>query len=422
VPRIEGRLGALQGEQFRLLWLGRLSSSLGDSLVAVALAFAVLSVSGSATELGLVLACFTVSRVALTLVGGVYADRLPRREVMLACDVVRAVVEAFTAVMLLTGNMTMPLFFVTASVFGGASAFFGPASTGLVPQTVSAELRQNANALLGITLSITNVFGPAVSGLLVAGIGPGWVFAIDSTSFVVSALFLSRLRVPAQERPPAQEFVTELAKGFQEVRTRAWVWVSLLAFSVTNLCFAAFLVLGPVVARDELGGARAWGLISTGGAVGAVLGGAVALRVRAARPLAAGFAAWILCSLPLFALAPPLPALAVAVGYAVGLAGTSFGNALWETTLQTRIPPAVLSRVSSYDWLVSLVFMPVGFVTFGPLADAIGIGTTLVLAGSVLAAANLTVAASPAIRGIRGQVVGAPSVASATGGPTAADA
>jgi MFS family permease len=404
VPRFQGQLGALQERQFRLLWLGRVSSSFGNALMGVALAFAVLSVSASPTDLGLVLACFTVSRVALTLVGGVYSDRLPRREVMLASDGVRAVVQAFTAVMLLTDHMTLPLFFVTASIFGAASAFFGPASTGLVPQTVSQERLQSANALLGLSMSTANVFGPLLSGLLVAAAGPGWVYAIDSLTFVASAAFLLCLRLPSHERPAQQHFAADLAKGFYEVRTRPWVWLSMLAFSLTNLCFAAFLVLGPVIARDDLGGAREWGVITTGGAIGAVLGGALALRVRPPRPLAAGFAAWTLCSLALFALAPPIPALAVAGAFGVGMAGISFGTALWETTLQAQIPQDVLSRVSSYDWLVSLVFMPIGFVAFGPLADAIGIGTTLVLAGAVLAASNLLVALTPAIRAVRAPV------------------
>jgi MFS family permease len=398
--QLGGKLGALQESQFRLLWLGRVSSSVGDSLIGVALAFAVLEVSGSATALGLVLAVWTLSRVALTLVGGVFADRLPRREVMLVCDGVRAIVEAFTAAMLLTGQMTLPMFFVTASILGAASAFFGPASTGLVPQTVSKERLQEANALLGLSQSMNNVFGPVLSGILVAGFGTGWVFAIDAVTFVASAIFLLQLRLPAHQRPPAQHFLTDLAKGLHEVRIRAWVWTSMIAFSITNLCFAAFLVLGPVVARDHLGGASRWGVIATGGAVGAVLGGAWALRLRPRRPLAAGFAAWALCALPLFALAPPFPALVVAVVYGVGLAGIAFGNALWQTTLQDRIPHDVLSRVSSYDWLVSYVFMPVGFVAFGPMANAIGIGLTLLIAGTALAVANLAVALLPPVRAI----------------------
>jgi MFS family permease len=402
--QLGGKLGALREGQFRLLWLGRVSSSVGDSLIGVALAFAVLEVSGSATALGLVLALFTLSRVALTLVGGVFADRLPRREVMLVCDGTRAIVEAFTAGMLLTGQMTLGMFCITISIFGAASAFFGPASTGLVPQTISRGRLQEANALLGMSQSMTNVFGPVLAGLLVAGVGTGWVFAVDSLSFVASAIFLLRLKLPAHQRPPAQHFLTDLAKGLHEVRIRSWVWTSMIAFSITNLCFAAFLVLGPVVARDELGGARHWGVIAAVGASGAVLGGAWALRVRPRRPLSAGFTAWMLLALPLLALAPPLPTLLIALSYGIGLAGISFGNALWQTTLQARIPRHMLSRVSSYDWLTSYVFMPIGFVAFGPIAKQIGIGTTVVAAGTALAAANLAVALLPPVRAITGEV------------------
>jgi MFS family permease len=395
-----GKLGPLREQQFRLLWLGRVSSFVGDSIVPVALAFAVLSVSHSATSLGLVLASFTAARVALIPIGGVYADRLPRRAVMLVCDGARAIVEAFTATMLLTGQMTLPMFFVTAAVFGAASAFFQPASTGLVPQTVAREDLQQANALLGMSQATANVLGPAISGTLVALIGAGWVFAFDAVSFVLSAYFLLQLRLPAHQRPPKSHLLTDLAKGLYEVRARTWVWTAMISFSITNLCFATFLVLGPIVARDHLGGAGAWGWISTGGAAGAVVGGALALRLKPGRPLFAGFAAWTLVALPLLALAPPLPAIAVSVGYALGMAGISFGSALWEATLQSRIPNAVLSRVSSYEWLVSFAFMPIGFVLVGPLAGAIGISTTFILAASVMVATNLLVSLSPPIHDI----------------------
>ena len=201
MPKPREKLGALSDRQFRLLFLGRASSAVGDSLVPVALAFAVLSVSGTAAALGSVLAVFTVARVSLSLVGGVYADRMPRRTVMITCDVVRAGVEAFTAAMLLTGHMTLPLFFVTAGIFGAASAFFGPAATGVVPQTVPPAQLQSANALLGMSRSAANVFGPGLSGLLVVGVGTGWVFAVDSATFVASALFLARVRPAAIVRP-----------------------------------------------------------------------------------------------------------------------------------------------------------------------------------------------------------------------------
>ena len=198
------------------------------------------------------------------------------------------------------------------------------------------------------------------------------------------------------------------------------MWLPLVAFSLTNLCFSAFLMLGPIVARDDLGGARQWGVIGTGGALGAVAGGAVALRMRPARPLVAAFGAWTLCALPLLALAPPLPTAIVAAAYGAGLAGISFGTALWQTTLQAGIPEDVLARVSSYDWLVSFVFMPVGFVTLGPLADAVGVGPVFVVAGSVLALTNALVAAAPAVRAVGADGPPTASVRDETASPAAA--
>src|SRR5688500_16795059 len=214
------RLGALSERPFRLLWLGQTTSAVGDALIPLALAFAVIDLGGGASGLGLVLASLTLSRVAFILVGGVWADRLPRRLVMIACDVVRAAVDAFTAVALLTGAMELWMFIVTAGIFGAASAFFGPASTGLVPQTISAGRLQEANALLMLTRSSTQIFGPAAAGVLVAVSAPGWVFALDALSFVGSAGFLLLLRLPALAPPPRRRFLAELAEGWREAWSR----------------------------------------------------------------------------------------------------------------------------------------------------------------------------------------------------------
>ncbi len=160
---LRGRLGALDERPFRLLWLGQSASAIGDALVPVALAFTVLGdLDGSAGDLGLVLASFTLSRVLFILVGGVWADRLPRRMVMLVCDVVRAVAQAFVAAALLTGVLEIWMLAAASAVVGGTAAFFGPASTGLIPETVSRARLQQANALMSLSQSATSVFGPAL--------------------------------------------------------------------------------------------------------------------------------------------------------------------------------------------------------------------------------------------------------------------
>ncbi|HEX7527096.1 MAG TPA: MFS transporter [Gaiellaceae bacterium] len=395
-----GALSPLRERPFRLLWLGRVSSAVGDALVPVALAFAVLSVHNSYTALGGVLAAFTIARVAFTLVGGVVADRLPRRAVMLTCDLVRGAIEAFTAVMLLTHEMTLPLFFVTAAGFGAASAFFLPASDGLVPQAVSRANLQSANALLSTSRNALNVFGPVVSGTLIAAVGTGWVFAIDSASFAVSAFFLLQLRVDSYARAERQHFYRELREGWSEVISRSWVRAPIIGFAISNICFASFLVLGPVIFRNHLGGARDWGIVSACGAAGGILGSLASVRFRPHRPLTACFISSTLIALPIAALAGPLPMPAIAASWLVGFGAIVFANTYWETTLQRNIPEHVFSRVRSYDILVSFVFMPIGMIAFGPIAQAVGFTPTLLGAAAVAVVTNIAVAVVPGVHAV----------------------
>lgn len=400
--RPAGRLGALEERQFRLLWLARTTSSVGDSLVPVALAFALLQeLDASAGELGLVLAAFSLSRVAFTLAGGVWADRLERRRLMMACDLVRAGVELFTFVALLSGRMELWMFAVTAALFGAASAFFGPASTGLVAETASRPRLQQANALLSVSDSATQIAGPAVSGLLVALVGPAWVFGLDGATFLASTAFLAGLQVAPRARAVRQRFLADLAAGWREVTARSWLWSSLVAFSLSNLAVATFFVLGPVVFEAELGGASDWGLAMAISGVGGLLGSVVALRLRPRRPLVWAFVVWTATALPPMALVRPLPAAAVGVAAATSFAGVTLGNAIWEATLQEHVPRDVLSRVSSYDWLVSLVFMPVGFALAGPAAEVLGTETTLWAAAALAGGAHLAVLALPSVRALR---------------------
>ncbi len=395
-----GAVKPLRERQFRLLWLGQIASGMGDALIPVALAFAVLSVNRSATALGGVLAAFTLTRVVFTLVGGVVADRLPRRAVMLTCDGVRAAVEAFTAAMLFSHHMTLPLFLITAAIFGAASAFFGPAADGLVPQTVSPENLQPANALLGISRNALNVFGPAVSGALVALAGTGWVFAIDSASFVVSAFFLLQLKVRTHTRPERSRFLLQLRDGFREVTSRAWVRAPVIGFAISNFCVAAFIVLGPKIFLDHFDGARDWGIVSGFGALGGILGGLASVRFRPRHPLSAGFFACMLIAVPIAALAGPLPLSLIAASWALGLGSVALCNTWWETTLQRDIPESVYARVRSYDILVSFVFMPLGFLVFPLLARGLGYEWTLLAAAVLTAATNLVVAFVPGVHAV----------------------
>ncbi len=393
-------LAPLWERNFRLLWFGQAVSAVGDSLVTIALAFATLSVAHSASALGLVLAVSTVAQVVALPLGGVWADRLPRQLVMLTSDGVRAAVHAVMAVLLITGHAQLWQLVVQAVFYSLAAGFFLPASGGLVPQTVSAQQLQQANALMGLSRSATHVGGPAVAGELVAAFGPGWVFAIDAATFVVSAISLALLRVPRVSGSARSSFLRELKDGVAAVTSRTWYLLNLGAHAFWNFGFAAFLVLGPIVAKQHLGGASAWGLIGAALGAGAVLGGLIALRIKPSRPLILANVAGIPAALQLIALAVPLPTVAIMAVCVAGWAGLTLLNEVWFATLPQLIPADVLARATSFDWLLSIIAMPVGFAVSGPVADHIGIQPTLVAAAAIMAVPLLLVVLVPGVRSV----------------------
>ena len=239
----------------------------------------------------------------------------------------------------------------------------------------------------------TNIFGPAVSGAIVAAAGAGWVFAIDAASFLVSAGFLTALRIETHVRPAAQRFWRDVAEGWREARRHRWLTAGFLGFALGNVGIGMYLVLGPLVSRQHLGGAQAWGLILTGGAIGGVLGGLLVYRIRPRRPIAAAFAAWAWGAAPALALVPPLPVAVIMAASGVLSIAVIFGNTLWETALQQEVRPDRLARVGSIDLLLSLCLMPAGQALAGPLSGPLGVRGTLLLAAALMSVPNLCVLA-----------------------------
>jgi MFS family permease len=398
--RVAEQLGPLRESSFRLLWLGQTTSAAGDSLILVAIAFAVLPLGG-ATAVGLVLASFTLPRLILVLVGGVWADRLPRQLVMVAVDVVRGGVDLVFAYLLLTGTAQLWQLAVGAAINGAASAFFFPASTGLIPQTISPGRLQQGNALMSLSRNATGIIGPSVSGLLVATVGPGWVFLLDAATFGLSAVSLVALRIARTVSPEVrQTFIADLVGGWREVASRRWLLAAIVSFGVTNAAQAPLYVLGPVIANERLGGAADWGLIVTSMGVGGMLGGLVAFRWKPSRPLATGFLLGITFSLPMLALAGPLPVPLIMLAAVLSLAAGELINTWWYTVLQQQIPSQALSRVSSYDWLASIVFQPIGFSMAGPIAALVSVPVTLVGAAALALGANIAVLAVSDVRNV----------------------
>jgi hypothetical protein len=394
--------GPLRERPYRLLFLGQSFSFLGDMIAPIALAFAVLEAGGSATDLGLVLAARSVPTVLFLLVGGVFADRLPRRAVMLGSDLVRGGTQGLLAALILAGQAELWHFLVLQAVNGLASAFFYPASGGLVPETVSPARLQQANALLSLSRSGGSLLGPVVAGALVATVGPAWGLAADAATFVISAWFLALMPLPPHSRAAVEPFLRELRDGWQEFRSRTWLWVGVLYSGLGNmLTLSPFLVLGPVISDRSLGGAAAWALIAGGFAVGAILGDLVALRFRPDRPIL-----WFgLLLLPLAvapaSLALELPAVAIAALCVIPSAGLALANTVWITTVMQKIPPAALSRVTAYDWFGSLAFQPLGFALAGPAAALFGVEATLWISAAWGVGSTAVLVAIPDVRRIR---------------------
>ena len=254
-------LGALGERDFRLLFSGTVVTTVGDRIAGIALAFAVLDI-GSATDLGIVFAVRQVVEALVLVGGGVLSDRLPRNLVIGGASLVQGAAQAATAALVLTGSGSILAIVVLQGIYGVGAGLVVPAEVGLVPQTVSPARLQQANALQGLSGNLTRILGPAIGGLLVVAGSPGTALGLDALSFIACAALLYRIKIaprPASEHK--EGFVHELRTGWQEFTSRNWLWASTVLFGIGNLGFCAWIVLGPVIAKQDLGGAGAWGTI-----------------------------------------------------------------------------------------------------------------------------------------------------------------
>ncbi len=401
--RLEKWLGALHERNFRLYFLGQLTSAVGTGMTPVALAFAVLALPhGSASDVGAVLAAETVPLVVFLLVGGVAGDRLGRRRVMLGADVLRASAQTALGSWILFGHPPLWGFLVLSALVGTGTAFFMPALTGLIPQIVSPERLRQANALNGLSFSIGGIVGPAVAGVVVATASPGWAILADAFSYAISVASLAALRMgPAS--PSAQEsFLAQLRRGWSEFWGRTWLWSIVVGASMFNLMtMAPYFVLGAVIAKQSLGGATAWGTILGAQGAGAVLGGITMLRLHVKRPLVVGALSLLVWPFPLLALAYVAPVPVIAAGAFLGGASFAVFDTQWQTTMQREVPPEVLSRVSAYDWFGSLVFLPLGYAIAGPVASVVGMRAVFVAGSAYMCASVAAVLFIPSVRNMR---------------------
>jgi hypothetical protein len=374
--------GPLRHRDFRLVYISATISVIGDRFAFVAIPFAIIAADGSPGDIGLIVAAETAARGAFLLFGGVMADRLRRARVMVGADLVRAACQAALAALIITGEATLPTLVALQALHGAASAFFDPASTGLVAEVVPSDELQPANAQLSFS--------------------PGVALAVDAATFVVSAGFL--LGVSTRERArdehePQERMLHDLRVGFRELIVRPWLMIAMGASGVSlTAVLATLFVLGPLVASESLGGADAWGIAVGALGLGSVLGGIVALRVPARRQIRSIFSVALITVPGILLLAVPAPIAILAVAmFASGIAMTYAGT-VYEVVLQQWVPPAVLARVASYDWLVTTVLSSLGLVLAGRFAEAVGLEETLIASAVIVTVAATIPLASRAVR------------------------
>jgi len=383
---------------FRLLFAARAISYVGTYLAPIAVAFAILDLDGSATEVGLGFAAWTIAQVATLAFGGVVGDRLPRRLVMIGSDTASLVVRTAMGVLLVSGHAAVWELIALQAVGGAAVAFYSPASYGIVREIVPPERIQKANSYLAIARYAAFPLGAATGGTIVATVGSGTALLFDAGTYAASALLLSQVRVESLARA-GESFLRELREGWAAFVEHQWVWLLCTWIALYFLiAYAPFFVLGPYIAKHSMSGAGSWGAVVTGEGIGALLGGLAGLRLRFRRPLVGTTLLFLPTSVQsvLLAFHAPVGILAPAAA----CAGFSFacGSVVWDTALQRTIAPEKLARVAAYGWMSAMVFLPAGYALAGPIATVVGMRAYLVFGACWLVVSTLFVYRLPSVR------------------------
>ncbi|MFH8471400.1 MFS transporter [Streptomyces sp. NPDC018000] len=387
----------LRTRAFRLLFIGRTLSLLGDSAIPTALSLAVYLATGSTGALALVLGCAMIPKLLLLPLGGVVGDRFNARTVALITDLLRCVTQLFVGAELLGGSPALWQIALAEAIGGAAGAFAMPTVSPLIRGTVAESGLLRANSLMAVVNSATRLGGPAIAGALILTAGPGWAFVLDGASFAVSAALLSAMKV--RHVPiPRRSLLTDLKEGWSEVRGRDWYWTSLIAHTVWNGAAAVLMTVGPALFVRELGGKGVWIALLQTGAVGLLLGSLLAGRAHPRRPVLMANLGLATYALPLGLLAAHAPVAVTIAAYGIAQAGLGFLTPVWETSVQSAVPAHALARVTSYDWLLSLGAMPLGYALAPLAASAWGAEVPLAVAAVTVGAACLATAAVPGVR------------------------
>lgn len=394
----------LRHRNFRLLVTGASTSSLGNAIAPVALAFAVLDLGGSASDLGLVVAAYALADVVTALFGGVLGDRVARQLLMEGSNAACAISQATVAVLVIGGWASVPLLAVLGAANGSLAALSGPSSSAMTRMTVPADLLSAAVALRGLLQTSAAVVGYAVGGVLVAGVGPGWAIGVDAGTFAVSALCFGRLDVPHTRPEGARpSLFSDMAEGLREVLRHTWLWLLIGQALLYHLFFGgAQSVVGPIVIGGEFG-RSSWGLALGVLMAGFVVGGLICLHWRPRRALLIGTVMLSLTAAFPLAMALSDHLWPILVGAFLHGVGLQIFDVFWQVSIQENIAEDKLARVYSFDLVGSYVARPVGLALTGPVAEAVGFRPWLVVVGCVMGGSALLTLLSPDVRRLQRQ-------------------
>lgn len=362
------------GRNYTLLTAAAIVTGLGTHGALIAAAFAVLQSGGDGGDVGLVAAARTLPLVLFLLIGGAIADRVPRHRVMVAANALNCVSQAVFAVLVLAGDPQLWQMMLLTALCGTGQAFFSPAAEGMLMSSVTGDQAGRAFALFRMAMHGAAIGGAALGGALIAAVGPGWVLAVDAAAFAVAGALRAFLDVShIRPREPGGGLLADLRDGWKEFSSRPWLWGIVAQFSVVvAVVGAAEAVYGPLVARDELGGAGPWGIALAAFGVGTLGGALLMMRWKPRRMLLAGTLCVFPLAAPSAALAVPLPVAGLAAVMLVsGVAIEVFGVA-WMMALHQEIPEEMLSRVSAYDWFGSVAMLPLATALAGPAESLFG--------------------------------------------------
>jgi MFS family permease len=397
-------LRAFAHRDFLLYWIGSIVSLMGDGIYTVAVAWQVYHLSNRPSALAYVFAAWTLPQLASLLFAGALTDRFDRRRILIVANAISGVAVGAIAVLALGGALRLWELWLLVAVHGVGVALFIPAAGALVPQIVPADLLVEANALRQFVRPLTlRLLGPALGGVLVALIGSGEAFLVDSLSFFVAlvAIALIRTRPKQRESSEASSVTREVVEGIRFVGSQSWLWISLAATAVWLLVYVGPLeVLLPYLVRNKIShDARDLGFVFAAGGIGAMLFAyLVGQRGLPRRALVFMYGVWAasMFALATLAFATALWAAMLSSFFIFGLLST--GEIVWQTMLQRRVPNQLLGRVASVDWFVSAALVPISFVLTGPVAGWVGASRTVLGAGIV---GGLLLAALIALRPIR---------------------